>query len=751
MPNLLKTALDPIIRQVDRRDSPIDKNTQKVVAILLNPKRSLLEFKKEVFLLVSNYRGGDCGASFIASIEDFASNWRLQLLVDYRVRCAEGSFLAFADRIAEKLYDAAGPQQQLESTIRQWIEHYVSQVGGPATFLQNFYQQREPLAKEIRRWAQDQLCLDLRPTISLKTDSDVKETIEIPAFSSKIIFQDYERALNLQVGPIALDIHSNETKAILAHIMQRDAPRLRDVIDKALREHIKSCFKLHQFRKESLQTDVRPKLKEHLNTVLANYGRVVRALDLRCDSPVFDAPSPYKSLMFKFTSTVPDLKKEVNIEAYLQMRLVDLGLFATVNVESPPDEWARRALQSLVTQHLSRFSYVKLMDRWDEEKLAIDQELKSLAAAIGYEWTYTYIGTDLPFDLREPIEIPIENLELTTKNSESKVILSGKIVVRIDNMAELAKRNPRELDLRKRVRECVYTTLNHFAKDYSPKQWALKFDSDPGGRALKETLADELSNNLRRELGGTLMLLDIERDGKLLKHLKDLRETAPFLSFKVTRAEFPTELSFRTLDVFEDKWHRFEATLPTIDKVTERIILHTQQMFADDDPVQFRKLRNDEIMQRLNGSPDRVGLQAWIKEQYGLEIYIDHWIRQRTNIEKDADDTRTVAEEAVIETQRQFLESQKDAAQDLAVKTAQKQEIRRKILRLDPDLDIEEIKRLEQRLRDIDKDLKDSAPEMLKGILAVQSGIADESLKQSLAPPNRLALEAAVGQGSDKP
>lgn len=751
---LQKTILDPIICHVERRDHPHDKVSQKIVPILLNPKRSILEFKKEALFLVSNYRAGDCGASFVAAVEDFARGWRLELQVEYKVRCGEGTFGPLADRIAEELYDPAGPQAKLESVIRSWIEHFVLQVGGPAEFLLSFYDHRDPLTQSIRGWAQERLGLDVRPTISLHTEAVVKDTVEVAPFVSKVICLDYDKEIDLHVGPLAFDLDSLPQKAILAHIRQRDVGKLHDLVDKTIRDTVRSTFTLQQFRKESLPIEIRPKLKESLNIALESHGRVVRALELRCDAAVLTAESSYTSTVFTFSAKVPDYTTEASVECYLQMTLTNLGLFATLNIESPPDEWARAAMQSVIVHRLSRHTYVELMKEWEEEKRAINQELAVRAAKIGYEWKHTFIKTDLPFDIAgRTLEMMVQEKQLPTSNSKSKVTLEGKIEYRIVDLKTLARNHASETNITARVEECMRGVLQHFAGRNSPKQWNLKFDSNPGGRALKEDLQDELNQKLWDEFGGRIESVNLRPDGELMRVLDGLREQAPVLSsierdgirthpeFTVTRADYSVELSFRVVDVLEEFWDRFEATKPTLDEVSKRIILHARQILADHDPVQFRKLSNFEVLARLNGDTSLPGLQTWIKKQFGLQIYVDHWVREKTDIEVKSDDTRTGMEEAAIGTQTEFLA-------DLAFRREEKAKIRAKILQLavDPDMNKDEITSLKARLTEIDEEISNlTAPQRLKEILGGQTDMAQTALARSLGPTSNLALGAASG------
>jgi hypothetical protein len=749
------TALDSLIREVPSRQSPHKAPDEVIIPILLNPNRSFFEWKREIFFLVSKYRGTDCGTTVNVAVEDFSRGWRLDLVIEYRVRVADAPFEIAARKIAEELYDPDGPQHKMELIIKDWVQHCVSQMGGAHTFILEFFAQRHRVAESLRRWAQDRLYLDLKASVTLRTEKTIKETVEIPAFATKVVFKDYDHAVDLQVEMLSLDLLSDPAKSILAHIRDAESGRLREVIEKRLRDIIKEEVQLHQFRGNTTSSSAKHSLKTKLNEVVNEYGRTIRVLDLRCETPLFETEDFYRSPKFDFNVSVPEYPRIVIVNADIQMELENLGVFATAGV-AKLDEWAREAIETCLVPRLSRHTYVKLIHVWEDEKSHIDEDLRQRAAAIGYKWIHSHITTDLPFDqVRKPFSVQLDET-VATSHSESKVTLHLNATVKIDDVSVLARRYPTEINIETRVQEALRLVLQRAGKEHSPKDWYLNFDAHSDARAtpIKTLVHQELQDALAAQFGGSLLSADLSRDGSLLEALNKLREQTPCFRIEVTRAHYQTELAYRVVDVFENLWHRFAATKPSIEQLNERIRLHVQQAFSDDDPALFRRRSNNEVIRLLNDGTKNNGLPLMIANQYGLKIYIDHWIREITSVESQEDQIRDQAEKVVLDEQEILLRARGTELQgDLGMLQEMKRRIRIEITNLHPKDDAEEIAQLEKRLQDLDERIRDQSSGALQDIVLKRSIESEHRLARSLGqeaePKPKLIAEPSEEQDDD--
>jgi hypothetical protein len=537
------TALDRLIRSVESKKAPHRPPDETIVPILLNPHSPFWKSKEKAYFLVSNYRESECGDITRVPIEDLKQNWSLDLLVKYRVRVPEVPFEAAAQKIAEKLYDPLGPQHKLESIIRGWVHHFADQVGGPSAFMGDFVANTDTLEESIRRWALDQLSLDLRVHVAVKS------------------FEDLRTPFSVKLG----------------------------------------------------------------------------------------------------------------------------------------------------------------MEREKEKSATSNSESKTRK-----EW------------------------EFATSNSESTVGIGFSATVKIEDASVLARRFPRETNLAdkiaERVKESFRLVLQTTAKEFSPKEWYLNFDtpSDPLRPPLKEVLEVRLRQDLKDNFGGVLLSLDVTRDGTLLDARNDLKERTPRFDLKVTRAGYDTEFAYRVLDVIEDMWHRFEATKPSIQQLNERISLHIQQLFADDDPAVFRSRSNRNVMHLLNDGTDDNGIKKLIAQQYGLKIYIDHWIRKGASLLKDedgnlidldkkSDEVRWKTEDVVLDEKLKLLEAiGKEKAADIELKQSQKEQIRKEINALHPIDQQSEIATLEARLAALDLEIKKLASDQLRHVIDTRSDAFEHGLALSL-------------------
>lgn len=219
----------------------------------------------------------------------------------------------------------------------------------------------------------------------------------------------------------------------------------------------------------------------------------------------------------------------------------------------------------------------------------------------------------------------------------------------------------------------------------------------------------------------------------------------------MTRARFKTEFAYRVVDVAENKWHRFESTKPTIEQLNERIELHVQQWFADDDPMQFRRRANRENMKILNTGRQGDGVPGLISEQYGLNIYIDHWIREVTDLEELGDQNRRETERAALDGHSQLIAVDRvEWEEDIKLLRTQKEEVRKAIRALHPEDNAEEIERLSVRLRKLDADIKAMGSEALRKVVRDRGGEEERGLALSFGQTLQIAGPENDPDDSDK-
>jgi hypothetical protein len=749
-------GLDSLIRKVDGMKAPHRNGEEVIVPVLINPNRKPWEWKKEEFYLVAkrpdHFSEGTCVVSIIA----FTEGLQLDLSIAYRVRMSDAPLQSAAQSIAVKLYDPLGPQVALENRIAKWVLDYVDKNGGPYRFIEGYIEHVPIFRQEMQRWARESLSLDLHLLIEIRTEKKVDETEEIPAFTVKAIFRDNDRVVDLKVENLTLEYAADPRQRIFAYVRSGETAKLTRLLQEKLVEVIRKDYDLHQFRGYTVPTTIKQAIKDRLNETTTKFGRTIRVLDLRCQTPFFEAEDAFSSTRFTFFVTVPQFPKRAEVYASIQLQLSALGKFAASGVTNL-DQWAEAALKSTIVPHVSRHSYLELVTQWDTEKTVIDEELKAKAAEIGYKLLHTIIETDLPFDsVRRPFQIKLDRA-FTTKNSESTVTIHMDAHIKIVNMSLLASKMSlaTEINIDQRVNESLTLVLQQVAKNYSPKAWHLYFDTHPEATPLKFVVEKAIQRDLEESFGGTLVSINITRDSDLVGVLAKLREQTPRLIFEVTREQYKTELAYRVLDVEENDWQRFEATKPSIEQLNERVELHVKQMFADQDPAVFRRISNYDIIYNWIGSKDEKGIPFAIRNQYGLNIYIDHWIRERIDVEKGFDKLRVTAEEVTLDQQNLLLQATRaEQSDDLAWLRQRKSDIREQINKLHVLDDAEEINKLKAQIDELNREIRAQSPEALRNIMEENRIGAERQLAVSLgqdgAPPT-MRPDRQLNQSVDNP
>ena len=753
------TNLDPLIREVKGMDVPHHKGDEVIVPILLNPERHFWQPKEEKFYLVSKRTGHECSGSFDSAVEDHALDLRLDLKITYRVRFGDEQLKSAAGEIAQALYDPDGPRHKFENLLKEWIDYHVKQSGGPNKVMLDFYGGRSQLITFLQHSVRERLHLDLfRITIEPWADTAAKDTEELAPFTISAIFRDHESPITFKVEVLTLDILESPGQKILAYVKGGGKPKLRTAVEKTLLDAIRANYRLHDLRGVSVSPNIKQFLKSELRETVGAFGRSVRAFDLRSDASILKLQDFYQFDNLYFPVRVPSHPKAVPVAALAHLQLIDLGLYAssgTVDLR----EWTRQTLESVITSRMSRHQYLRLAEQWNKEKLLIGQDFDKRAAAIGFQATFCEITADLPHDLiHQTFNVSIVDEQLTTNNSEWKVPVALEASVVIDNVAVLAEKWPTEVQIDKRIRESLVLTMHRVGREHSPKEWYLNFDQgeDQATAPMKKVLQNAVEEQLRTEFGGKLVSFIVTR--KLVKQLAELREQTPSSDVSVTRSAFKTTVAYHVVDVDPTMWHRFQAAAPSIEELTKRICRHIEQTFADYDPVNFRRRTNAANLALLNDPQSTFSIQSLMLQQYGLQVYVDHWIRETVDQDKQEDarrfdaeqeenearfraekmerDVRFTVDTVTLGQQARLLTVSSDEEQfDITLLQQEKEAIRGRIVALSPIHDKDDIQVLEERLAELDRRIKGYRSDALQSILKKQAEKKDRQLAEVLDQP----------------
>ncbi len=277
------------------------------------------------------------------------------------------------------------------------------------------------------------------------------------------------------------------------------------------------------------------------------------------------------------------------------------------------------------------------------------------------QWMRQHVGLDLSLTIdlqgeKGPYSVALQE-PLPTSEAPFCVGFEVRADVLIEDLLTFIQRSPSFADPQNEIVSRMRQILHAVVKAHSPKDWYFDFDNKQanGLRSIESEIREQIRQSLA-EIGCVLQSFSINHDTEPLRHLLQLREARPILVIPITRAAIEVKVAYRVISVSEDLWHRFVSARPNLETLNEWIRLHLQQSFADEDPASFRKRAAREVMEQLNDPTSTHSVTSRIAAEFGLDIHIDHWVRNRSEIEMQQNLLREVAERAVVEHQQRLVE-----------------------------------------------------------------------------------------------
>jgi len=659
-----RQVLDNVVRQVEP-DVTVDPSCQVLVPIDLRTGEpvapgffsSLGKKHHRYFLVTNSHQSGALAVrrELKITIDDFASDWRLDLLVDYEARCTPGKEV----RVAQALASGASPQERLESLLRQWVLKKVE--GQAAGFVSNFDRASRSLAEELRTRALELTGLTLAVRMSL-AESDRLDPLAVGPLTLPVRLRDRDEKIDLHLE-VELIVERGKEKAAYLH---RDRHSLLDkAVQKKTVEYFAAEVSLQEFH-TSLDGRIREGLKQQLDELAAPDGRKVSRLTLRGEA--FPGVIEEKKVEHTFSHPLSgDFPEPVEVKTDLLLQLVDLGRY--VRAKAPDLEiWANGEVEKAAIRSLFDVSYSELCSHYDEKKAAIEREMKERAAAIGYELKQLTTITNLQLDvLRRPFPIHLAG-EFTTNQARLKVRLEVNATLKVPNPSRIAALLDRRIDVREQIQSTLLDRIRQSLHAVSPEHFYMEFETAKDGRLpVREQLGALIEKTVREEFCAEIINLSCKQlDTELSLRLERLMSMLHEIAVKVVSSRGGPEVvfdgSFRVIGVDENGWVSFQTSAPEPDKLRDCAIRHLQYLLADDALGLLLQTSNAEQLQRI----DR-WVRERIKDEFGLTVRVMDWLRRPLEEEQQVAKARlslvtdTVHEqETRIELAREMRERSKD-------------------------------------------------------------------------------------------
>jgi hypothetical protein len=606
-------SLDKIIKEVDANYQP--RNSAEQIVIVDKRKKSIIP-KKSLFtgLFGSNnlafYLVGtakdDLNVAVCQNLSytvlDFASNTKLDILIDYRARCTPNN----AEKLALALYSDETPIDGLDRKILSWVTEI---IGSKALqFIENFATEVKSLENKLQNKAKE----DIGLTLELRIHTQSQDVLQ-QAYIKRIIAEN--KLKPFAPSPISFDVkvsdYDDDLVLQTTIILEVDEDRKNEaavnygresLLINIIKDEIKKYF-LHnvslQDAYDKLQTTISDAIKKQLNQILVAKGRKIGYLSL-----IIESISNIKErLSLKEFLEIKDFEVPCRIKGYdkpikvintLQMELEDIGKYSAVvaakqlpvNKEGKPnlDYWATNKLETIIKPLLLEKEYVDIL--LDFEPQALEQQSQTAsdtksysklvrdkigdaAKSIGYSVRHIVSIPDLePFKLKGNCTLQTGEREYATKDANVRVKLSTVAIAKIEDLRKVRSRLNPEVPLQAQMEEAVHEAASRYLNSIEPERFYMRFFSFDETLGEKKSVEQELIEIIKKELEdnyhatvSSVIPKIVNTD--IIDLFSDLRGEKGEFQIEVTSLQggelVKFQGNFQVISVEKDSWYNFQS------------------------------------------------------------------------------------------------------------------------------------------------------------------------------------------------
>lgn len=628
------SPLDRVIRRVDS-DFTARESSEKIV--IIDAKHRSIVAKKPLFgfgdlryyLLLTSGDAFNVAKGAINGFQLQDLNYALPVSVEYDVRCRPGNEL----RVALALFDgAAGPAEVLERSLMRWLVE-LGQQSIPE-FVRTYVEEPGSLESRISSKALGEAGLDLNVRLTLDYAGSLNPITVLKDHLRTTVsdYHDEEQDLSIR---ITLEV--DEPRKVNAILQYRRNQQLQEIVPREVLRFMRELVTMQEFCTELSSAGLRSRLAQHLDSVLAPFGRKTGAMTL--DAP----PSPLEFFAQKHHDVecdLPPYPQRVAISNEVQMSLKNVALFKAAK-GLDLDQWLREKLTRIVRERLFGAKYINVLIDFEPFEADIKQRLSAEAGAIGYEVKQLITVPDLePIHLKEPFTIEAAgtfDLKLPNFPVGVQVIVNTRILD-LHSVKDQLNRLQYVPDL---MEDAVLAAVRGVLHGVVPERFYMRFGFTELAeeKAVEQELVEKVTARLKEKFGAEVNEVIIKVDDNVvITRLRDLqKEITPF-AVKVVPVNQGETITFRgnfQVDmVHEDGWSRFQQLPVGVDVIREKLEEHlcAKLQALQPEMIQFR----DPNQQKKFTQTLTELAMRYVCGEFGLVVRISNIRRERTAQEEQA-------------------------------------------------------------------------------------------------------------------
>lgn len=650
------TPLDRVIRHV-KKDEEVNGPAEKIVCLdtrnraILDPPpfySFLLDLR---YYLVSNSSDPRNVAQHqVTGYPLHNIDYSLPVTLVHSVRCRPGN----EARAVLALYD---PARSVGEMLERHLTRWITEIGEPdiPAFVTRYLEDRLSIEAEIATRALAETGLDLTVRLSLDWEKALA-TIQVNRDHLRALvsdFQDEEQDLNIR---IALEVDERRKREAILHY--RSHQKLQELVPREVLKFFRKHVTMQMFATELNASALRSRLTEHLNQLLAPYGRRVGPLKLTAGQG--RPPHDFFEGEHAITCSLHEYPKPVTVRCKVQMIRTDEALYKAAKA---PDlqKWLEEKLDRHVHQILFDARYLDVLTSFPRYEKAIRSALERAASGIGYSIEQLITGPDLePLRWRDPFPIEIDSTPFETRLSRFYVNLQFAVTARIPRLdsEKIKKYLNRDQNVPNVMRDAIISQTRRVLHGIHPERFYMRFNFTdvPDETPVEETLVNALRTRLETDFDAEVFEIVVKvAETELISRLRKLMETiCPFVVEMTSlhgRETLVFRGNFQVDSVAADGWDRFQLLtigIEDIRKLLEEHLLAELSALTPNEML-YRDPRHRKKLEAVF-----VGLaERFVREQFGLVIRV-------TNVRRDPTPHEVAANRKLLGDDQRRIEVESD-------------------------------------------------------------------------------------------
>jgi hypothetical protein len=495
----------------------------------------------------------------------------LVFVVDYKGGCPPGR----ETQLTEFFFRTSGADKAIGDGLGKWLMEFFTTNGRT---IDQFYSHNDSASRDLAAKALTEFGLALTITLTVE-NSKKPETIEVGplVLTSRLLGSDDEEQLSIKA-----ELETDPQNLLRAMLHQKTS--LTDIFKKGVRQYLASRVTLETYYKDLNSERVKQGLREHLNSLLKQFGRHVVFVSLKPEGG--GEPLPHNgetTIEYKHHESPEPIKLRISV-----LMTPQGATRYRAKGSPPPPRWLQQNLEDAVKSVLFGFSYVDLLLDFRPAKQKIIEEMNRRAESIGYkiEQLLTMISTE-PLTWRKGFDIEIKATAdnpnaamFATSVSGVDVGLEVFLTARVKDLRGVTRYLTSDLPqkVKQEVLKLVQKTLHATDPQQFYKPYREADKKKPGGGAFEQELREKICDLLESEFNAEIIQLVLKpTDTDLTEKLRKVASTShDFVATSEIGAtpgapKISVHGSFTVEGVSSDGWEKFCERNVTAEKLTKRV------------------------------------------------------------------------------------------------------------------------------------------------------------------------------------